>query len=51
VFELLAQGAKHFVPGVGAVVVSQLLKGVALRRSQERPEMVFGNDVFGVADL
>jgi hypothetical protein len=49
--QLFAQSAKHLVPRVFAVILSQLLDRLRLSVFQKCPEVVFGDEMFGVRDL
>ena len=51
VLQLLAQGPKHLVARVRAVVVRQLLERVGLRGVEKGPELVLGDAVLGVRDV
>jgi len=46
-----SQGAEHFVPRVRSIVVRKLLERVALRGFEERPKLVFGDEILGVGDI
>ena len=49
--QFLAETAEHFIPSVRAVIVFEFLERVRLRGVEECPEMVFGDEVFGVGDV
>src|SRR3990170_3020796 len=49
--QFLAQRPEYLVPCVRAIVVHQLLERIGLRGVQERPELVFGDEVLGIRNV